>query len=120
MLRRAHAVSQAIRKAVVERLASTSATCSNIATAFAYPSLRYARAAMGLSSLEGQSMNAPGAFRNNNPSGAALTELESAEWLSPTHDAVLDVACLVSVGTGRPTFEYKKPGMVSKMISEGY
>jgi len=60
-----------------------------------------------------------GAFGKNNPNGAALTELESAEWLSPILDAVTGVACLVSIGTGRPTFDRKKSNMMSKLIPRG-
>ncbi|KAF6839211.1 intracellular membrane-bound Ca2+-independent phospholipase A2 [Colletotrichum plurivorum] len=46
-----------------------------------------------------------GAFKKNNPSGAALLELESTDWPMPLRDAVTGVECLVSVGTGRPTFK---------------
>ncbi len=60
-----------------------------------------------------------GAFGKNNPSSAALSELESAEWLSPMHDAVTGVACLVSVGTGRLTNTRKKSGMWSGLIPKG-
>ncbi|KAK4161596.1 hypothetical protein QBC43DRAFT_243126 [Cladorrhinum sp. PSN259] len=49
-----------------------------------------------------------GAFKYNNPSSVALSELESAEWLAPMQDAVRGVGCLVSVGTGRPTFKREK------------
>jgi len=60
-----------------------------------------------------------GAFRKNNPSSAALTELESAEWLSPMPDSVTGVACLVSIGAGRPTFDREKLGMMSKLVLKG-
>ena len=34
-------------------------------------------------------------------------------------DAVTGVACLVSIGTGRPTFDRKKPTIMNKFIPMG-
>ncbi|KAK2729783.1 hypothetical protein CKAH01_10085, partial [Colletotrichum kahawae] len=60
-----------------------------------------------------------GAFRKNNPSGAALAELESTEWISPMRDAVAEVGCLISVGTGRGTFDREASSALSKIIPKG-
>ncbi|CAH0056446.1 unnamed protein product [Clonostachys solani] len=57
-----------------------------------------------------------GAFGKNNPSGAALSELESSEWIAPMQDAVNGVACFVSVGTGRPTIKLKKSSLASSFV----
>lgn len=57
-----------------------------------------------------------GAFGKNNPSGAALSELESSEWIAPMQDAVSGVSCFVSVGTGRPTFKLQKPSLASNFV----
>ncbi|VUC27492.1 unnamed protein product [Clonostachys rosea] len=57
-----------------------------------------------------------GAFGKNNPSGVALSELESSEWLAPMQDAVNGVACFVSIGTGRPTIKIQKSGLVSTFM----
>lgn len=57
-----------------------------------------------------------GAFGKNNPSGAALSELESSEWTAPMQDAVNGVACFVSVGTGRPTIKLKKSSLASSFV----
>lgn len=48
-----------------------------------------------------------GGFGKNNPSRAAIAELKSANWQSPLQDAIRDVACFVSIGTGLPTFRRK-------------
>lgn len=45
-----------------------------------------------------------GGFGKNNPSEAALEELESENWLSRMENAVEKVGCFVSIGIGRPTF----------------
>ena len=49
-----------------------------------------------------------GAFGQNNPSIVALRELESDNWFSPMGEAEKEVGCLVSIGTGIPTFTPKK------------
>lgn len=60
-----------------------------------------------------------GAFGTNNPSGAALGELEHVEWLSPLGDSVKGVHCFVSVGTGRSTFDLEKTTLISKLLPKG-
>lgn len=60
-----------------------------------------------------------GGFGKNNPSEAALKELESTDWLSPMEDAMKEVGCFVSVGTGRPTFRLEKSTAKSKMVPKG-
>ncbi|KAF6811199.1 hypothetical protein CSOJ01_05878 [Colletotrichum sojae] len=57
-----------------------------------------------------------GAFRKNNPSSAALSELESKEWPLPLPDAVTGVECLVSVRTGRPTFKCASSSALLKVF----
>ncbi len=59
-----------------------------------------------------------GAFKYNNPSSVVLSELESAEWLSPMQDAVMELGCLVSVGTGRATFK-RESSTASKLMPSG-
>ncbi|KAK4031683.1 acyl transferase/acyl hydrolase/lysophospholipase [Parachaetomium inaequale] len=59
-----------------------------------------------------------GAFKYNNPSSVVLSELESAEWLAPMQDAVTGVGCLVSVGTGRPTFK-RESSTLSRLMPNG-
>ena len=61
-----------------------------------------------------------GGFGKNNPSNAALRELESSEWLSPMDDTVQGVGCLVSIGTGRPTFNHEKATAKSKLTPKGF
>jgi hypothetical protein len=60
-----------------------------------------------------------GAFGNNNPSAAALKELESIEWPTRMSDATKGVSCFVSIGTGRPTFKREKDTVISKLIPKG-
>ena len=60
-----------------------------------------------------------GAFGKNNPSQAALRELESAEWVSQMGDAVNEVGCFVSIGTGRTTFDRENDGIMSKITPGG-
>jgi len=60
-----------------------------------------------------------GAFGTNNPSDAALEELESIEWPSRLGDSVKEVHCFVSVGTGRSTFDLKKTTLISKLVPRG-
>ncbi|KAH8803418.1 acyl transferase/acyl hydrolase/lysophospholipase [Xylogone sp. PMI_703] len=60
-----------------------------------------------------------GAFGNNNPSAAALDELESVEWLQSMTDAVKEVGCFVSIGTGLPTFDHERSAVRSKFIPKG-
>ncbi|CAG9989711.1 unnamed protein product, partial [Clonostachys byssicola] len=57
-----------------------------------------------------------GAFGKNNPSGAALSELETSEWISPMKDAVNGVSCFVSVGTGRPTIKLRNSSLASSFV----
>jgi hypothetical protein len=59
-----------------------------------------------------------GAFKWNNPSSIALSELESTEWLAPLRDAVTGVGCFVSVGTGRPTFK-RENSTLSRILPNG-
>ncbi|KAM0276096.1 hypothetical protein ACHAQH_007115, partial [Verticillium albo-atrum] len=54
--------------------------------------------------------------------GAAIAELESDESPSPMKNAVAEVTCLVSIGTGRHTFEYNKKGKIfnlTKAVPDG-
>lgn len=60
-----------------------------------------------------------GGFGKNNPSEAALKELESKNWLSPMENAVEEVGCFVSIGTGRPTFLLEKSMAKLKVVSKG-
>lgn len=60
-----------------------------------------------------------GGFGKNNPSEAALKELESDNWLSRMGDSVKEVGCFVSIGTGRPTFRLEKSTAKSKMVPKG-
>jgi predicted acylesterase/phospholipase RssA len=46
-----------------------------------------------------------GGFGQNNPSDVTLSELEQSDWLAPLEDAVRDVGCFVSIGSGKPTYE---------------
>lgn len=59
-----------------------------------------------------------GAFKWNNPSSIALSELESTEWLGPLHNALMEVGCFVSVRTGRQTFKREK-STVSRLLPNG-
>ncbi|RYP72628.1 hypothetical protein DL771_004123 [Monosporascus sp. 5C6A] len=60
-----------------------------------------------------------GAFGFNNPSDLILKELKSIEWPAPLLDPLADIGCLVSVGTGRPTFEREKSSVSSRVTPGG-
>ncbi|KAL6407046.1 regulatory protein NB-ARC [Ilyonectria robusta] len=60
-----------------------------------------------------------GAFQKNNPSSAAISEVESDEWPSPIRNAVAEVTCLVSIGTGRGSFEYKRSSLRDMFVPKG-
>ncbi|KAB8276850.1 acyl transferase/acyl hydrolase/lysophospholipase [Aspergillus minisclerotigenes] len=47
-----------------------------------------------------------GGFGKNNPSDAAIDELQSDDYLLPLDDPVRQVGCFVSIGTGRATYQY--------------
>jgi hypothetical protein len=55
-----------------------------------------------------------GAFGFNNPSDIILKELKSVEWPAPL-DTLDEIGCLVSVGTGCPTFEREKSSVSSRV-----
>lgn len=61
-----------------------------------------------------------GGFGENNPSEVVLGELEGSE--SPFErmtDAVKELGCLVSLGTGRATYDYDRPGVVTYVKPKG-
>jgi len=60
-----------------------------------------------------------GGFGHNNPSHVVLEELEGQDWLMPMKDAVLEVGCFVSIGTGRTTYGREEKTMVSHVIPKG-
>ncbi|RYO97915.1 hypothetical protein DL764_007239 [Monosporascus ibericus] len=60
-----------------------------------------------------------GAFGFNNPSDLILRELKSIEWPAPLLDPLAEIGCLVSVGTGRPTFEREKSFVSSRLTPGG-
>ncbi|KAF9878483.1 hypothetical protein CkaCkLH20_03975 [Colletotrichum karsti] len=61
-----------------------------------------------------------GAVRDNNPTDAALKELESAESPLPLRDAVSGVGCLVSIGTGLGSYGRESSGAISKLVPQGF
>jgi predicted acylesterase/phospholipase RssA len=60
-----------------------------------------------------------GGFGQNNPSSVALKELEQSDWLLPMKDAVTEVACFVSIGTGRPTYGRDEQSLISYVKPKG-
>ncbi|RYP72974.1 hypothetical protein DL770_007854 [Monosporascus sp. CRB-9-2] len=60
-----------------------------------------------------------GAFGFNNPSDLILKELKSIEWPAPLLDPLAEIGCLVSVGSGRPTFEREKSSVSSRVTPGG-
>ncbi|RYP48008.1 hypothetical protein DL769_011253 [Monosporascus sp. CRB-8-3] len=60
-----------------------------------------------------------GAFGFNNPSDLILKELKSIEWPAPLLDPLAEIGCLVSVGSGRPTFEREKASVSSRVTPGG-
>ncbi len=60
-----------------------------------------------------------GGFGQNNPSGVALKELEQSDWPLPMKDAVTEVACFVSIGTGRPTYGRDEKTLISYVKPKG-
>lgn len=63
-----------------------------------------------------------GAFKCNNPTSSVLKELESRDSPSPMRDAIAEIDCLVSIGTGRPTIAKQTstsiPWITPKGVSE--
>lgn len=60
-----------------------------------------------------------GVLGRNNPSSLALEELELDTWLSPLRDAVDEVGCFVSIGTGRPTLEGSEDTLKMSLTPKG-
>jgi hypothetical protein len=61
-----------------------------------------------------------GGFGYNNPSELALKELESNKGpFDRMTDAVKQLSCFVSLGTGRPTHTYDKTGMTAYVTPKG-
>ena len=60
-----------------------------------------------------------GAFGQNNPSAVTLKELEQSDWVLPMRDAVAEVECFVSIGTGRPTYGRNEQNLMSYVTPKG-
>lgn len=61
-----------------------------------------------------------GAFGNHNPSTPIPNKLKSIQWFSRMNDAVKEVSCFVSIGTGLPTFNCDRETVIHNLKPRGW